>query len=456
MSKLVCKHCKTELTLNNIKDIEFGRVYETTELGEMDEEVAYIKCSKCGNITETDNETGHSLRTNLINARQIELLNNANKLYDFEDIRDLLDNLSDSDKEKIKDCQFKVFEDCPDDDSGDVYDHITIFKDGTEIGKITMYYNSSTTWDLETNNEIKYGEPSYSYTMELNKEQSSNEKDYIECTKCHNKILGKYWLNVKYQGHDNYGDYEEDIYTGECPICGETIETSELELYTNSIEVEETELQQYYKVIGKLGYNPFPFEDCEYSETCAADELNYIKNALDDLTDTLNLHYLYNIYNTTAIQSNKMYSYYDEVIQNIFHNTSHVDFNIDSIKDCQFRVLDCSVLNDEIGDDVFDTPTINLLLQVVRNNKIFGYIGVSQQYPLDMKFTMFEVKKESNKRLVELCKFYTSVYKDYAPKVKINGGFNTIVCKKCGKIFCDCNLRCPICGKVFCVHKYTK
>ena len=71
MSKLVCKHCKTELTLNNIKDIEFGRIYEMTELGEMDKEVAYIKCSKCGNITETDNETGHSLRTNLINIWRV-------------------------------------------------------------------------------------------------------------------------------------------------------------------------------------------------------------------------------------------------------------------------------------------------------------------------------------------------------------------------------------------------
>lgn len=196
MSKLVCKHCKTELTLDNIKNIEFGRVYEMAELGEMDEEVAYIRCSKCDNITEADSGTGYTLHYNIINARQIELLNNANKLYDFEDIRDLLDNLSDTDKEKVKDCQFNVFEQSPDDDSSDVYYYITIFKDDTEIGKITMYYNSSTTWDLETNNKIKYGEPSYSYTMELNKEQSSNEKDYIECPNCRNKILGKYWLNI--------------------------------------------------------------------------------------------------------------------------------------------------------------------------------------------------------------------------------------------------------------------
>lgn len=451
MSKLVCKHCKTELTLNNIKDIEFGRIYEMTELGEMDKEVAYIKCSKCGNITETDSETGHSLRTNLINMRRMY---NYDILYNFRDIEDLLNNLSDSDKEKIKDCQFKVFEDCPDDDSGNVYYYITIFKGDTEIGKIDMMCYLNTPHDIENAEELISGELSYSYSYKM--KLNNSQEHHIECPNCHNKILGKYWLNVKYQGHDNYGDYEEDIYTGECPICGETIETSELELYTNSLEAEETELQQYYKIIGNFGYNPFPFEDCEYSETCAADELNYIKNALDDLADTLNLHYLYNIYNTTAIQSNKMYSYYDEVIQNIFRNTSHVDFNIDSIKDCQFRVLDCSVLNDEVGDDMFDTPTINLLLQVVRNNKILGYIGVSQQYPLDMKFTMFEVKKESNKRLVELCKFYTSVYKDYTPKVKINGGFNTQVCKKCGKIFCDCDLKCPICGKVFCVHKYTK
>ena len=293
----------------------------------------------------------------------------------------------------------------------------------------------------------------------LNEEQPSNEKDYIECPKCHNKILGKYWLNVKHIEHCNYGDYEEDTYTGECPICGEEIieDSGILGLYEN--ESAETELQQYYKIIGNFGYNTFPFEDCDYSETCAADELKYIKNALGNLTDILNVKYLYNIYNVQAIQSNKVYDYSSEVITNIVYNTSHADFNIDLIKDCQFRLLDCSTFNDIVEDDIFDVPTITLLLQLIRNNKIIGYIEVNQQYPLDMKFAMFEVKKDSNKKLVELCEFYTSMYESIEdtsimPSKSITNCFNTPVCKKCGQLFCDCNLRCPICGKVLCEHKY--
>lgn len=448
MDKLICNHCKNELTVDNIKDITFGRIYETTEFGIRDREVAFVWCSNCGESSITEEHVGYELELDLKKAKK----------YTFKEVEYLLKNLSNIDKEKVRNCKFRISESYPDDDSGDVYYYITIFKDDTEIGKITMYCDSNTVWDLETNEEIKYGEPSYSYTMELNKEQSSNEKDYIECPKCHNKILRKYWLNVKYQGHNNYGDYEEDIYTGECPICGEEIEGSNISnLYEN--ESAEIELQQYHKIIGNFGYSSFPFGDCEYSETCAADELKYIKNALGNLTDILNVKYLYNIYNLQAIQSNKTYDYSSEVITNIVHNTSYADFNIDSIKDCQFRLLDCSALNDIVEDDIFDTPTITLLLQLIRNNKIIGYIEVSQQYPLDMKFSMFKVKKDSNKKLEELCKFYTNMYESIEDtpimlSKSIKDCFNTPVCKKCGQLFCDCNLRCPICGKVFCEHKY--
>ena len=97
------------------------------------------------------------------------------------------------------------------------------------------------------------------------------------------------------------------------------------------MEASETELQHYYKVIGNFGYNTFPFEDCDYSEICAADELTYIKNALGNLADILNVKYLYNIYNIKAIQSNKIYNYNSGVITNIFRNTSYADFDINSI-----------------------------------------------------------------------------------------------------------------------------
>lgn len=561
MDKLICNHCKNELTVENIKNITFGRIYETTEFGIRDREVAFVWCNNCGESSIIEEHIGYELeldleKTKKYTFKEVEYLlknlsnidkekvrdckfrisesypdddsgdvyyyitilkddteigkinmycnsntyfdlidmetkttddtpyytyemtlyedskeeskdiktyfysnRNKDKVYSFNELSDLLEHISDEDRIKVSGCQFKVFEQSPDDDSGDVYYYITIYKDNKEIGKINMIsYLTNTGFDMSPQ-ELLDSEEKYTYTMELNKEQSSNEKDYIECPKCHNKILGKYWLNVKYQGHDNYGDYEEDIYTGECPICGEKIETSELELYTNSLEAEEIELQQYYKIIGNFGYSSFPFDDCEYSETCAADELKYIKNALGNLTDILNVKYLYNIYNLQAIQSNRTYDYSSEVIVNIVHNTSYADFNIDSIKDCQFRLLDCSALNDIVEDDIFDTPTITLLLQLIRNNKIIGYIEVSQQYPLDMKFAMFKVTKDSNKKLEELCKFYTNMYESIEDtpimlSKSIKDFFNTPVCKKCGQLFCDCDLRCPICGKVFCEHKY--
>ena len=192
MSKLVCKHCKTELTLNNIKDIEFGRICEMTELGEMDKEVAYIKCSKCGNITETDNETGRSLRTNLINMWRMY---HYDILYNFRDIEDLLNNLSDSDKEKINDCQFKLDEQYPDDDSGDVYDYLTVYRNNNEIGKIDMQFHSNTYFDL-IDMEIKSTDtiPYYTYEMTLygdSKEEGKDIKSHFDDSKFRCKKCGK-------------------------------------------------------------------------------------------------------------------------------------------------------------------------------------------------------------------------------------------------------------------------
>lgn len=546
MTNLICNHCKNELTVENIKNITFGRVYETTEFGIRDREVAFVWCNNCGESSMIEEHIGYELELDL----------EKTKKYTFKEVEYLLKNLSNIDKEKVRDCKFRISESYPDDDSGDVYNYITIFKDNTEIGKIDMIYHSNQWFNILTGEfETLDQEGYYSYTMKLNEQHNCNKtlqelkiykhltkeqkqqleeytftnenkledaffddytvweytadiiqdtnkigkltvtcgnkhgdtislisdiapeyeyivkieidnkdyielnKDYIECPKCHNKILRNYWLNVKYQGHNNYGDYEEDIYTGECPICGETIETDDLQLYIDSMEASETELQHYYKVIGNFGYNTFPFEDWDYSEICAADELTYIKNALDNLNDILNVKYLYNIYNIQAVQSNRIYDYNSGIITNIFHNTSYADFDIDSIKDCKFRVLDCSVLNDIVEENLFDTSIISLILQVIRNNKILGYINVEQQYPLDTTFTMFEVKKDSNKRLIELCKTYTSIY-DIKEDTSImlsksrTDEFNTPVCKKCGQIFCDCNLKCKICGKIFCEHKY--
>lgn len=97
-------------------------------------------------------------------------------LYNFEDIKDLLEHLSDTDIEKVKDCKFKVFLDCLDDDSGDVYYGIKIFKDDIEIGSIDMLRHSNIPLDLDISELIEYDDkPSYSYTMKLNEDFSSKD-----------------------------------------------------------------------------------------------------------------------------------------------------------------------------------------------------------------------------------------------------------------------------------------
>lgn len=406
MTNLICNHCKNELTVENIKNITFGRVYETTEFGIRDREVAFVWCNNCGESSMIEEHIGYELELDL----------GKTKKYTFKEVEYLLKNLSNIDKEKVRDCKFRISESYPDDDSGDVYYYITIFKDDTEIGKITMYCNSSTTWDLETNNEIKYGEPSYSYTMELNKEQSSNEKDYIECPKCHNKILGNYWLNIKYQGHNNYGDYEEDIYTGECPICGTEIEDSSvLMLYMDSLESIEYELDTYQRVMNPLGYDEYPFEDCEYTDYSFVESLNRYKEALGKLSDILNVKYINNIDILLAEQSGKLLDRHNYVIHNIFCNTKYYNFKPESINDCKFRILPdiinvhCEAESEEEFD--FSTPITTKLMQVWRNNKIIGYIVLSQQYPLELDFRMNVINRASPDGYKTLCDYYSRIYK---------------------------------------------
>lgn len=378
MSKLVCKHCKTELTLNNIKDIEFGRIYETTELGEMDEEVAYIKCSKCGNITETDSETGHSLRTNLINMWRVY---HYDILYNFRDIEDLLNNLSDSDKEKVKDCQFKVFEDCTDDDSGDVYCYITIFKGDTEIGKIDMMCYLNTPHDIENSEELIFGELSYSYSYKM--ELNNSQEHHIECPNCHNKILGKYWLNVKYQGHNNYGDYEEDIYIGECPVCGQL--NTELPYTGLEFQPDEDLLENNNKAF-----------------TIVHDE-----------------------------NSNKLYTF-DELKDLLKHISDEDKIKISG---CKFNLFE-TYPDDDSGDVYYDLKVYKDGIEVGKINMYYHSNTYFDLIDRDVKTTnaspyyTYEIK----------------LYEDLSNKAGfgIKAKWNPFDdskfrCKKCGKVFCTCN-----------------
>ena len=151
MSKLLCSHCKTELTVSNIKGIKDVNVVTG---------LALVECKNCGNVTETSNSLAFEYK-------EYEQLQEREKIHSFEELDYLLKELSTTDREKIKHYKFKLSKQYPDDDSGDVYYYITMFKDDTEVGSIDMEYHSGTVWDLEMNKEIVYGESCYTYTMEL-------------------------------------------------------------------------------------------------------------------------------------------------------------------------------------------------------------------------------------------------------------------------------------------------
>ena len=172
MSNLVCNHCRAELTIDNIKGIKFDRTYEMVDDKEIETEIAYVECSRCGNITETDSATGDLLRFNLVSMRSMNLLNNRdtgiecppdpdgfdnNKLYSADELDVFLKHLSDEDRIKVNGCQFKVFGSYLYDDSGDMYYGIIAYRGNNEVGRINMYYRSNAT-------------PYYEYTMVLNED----------------------------------------------------------------------------------------------------------------------------------------------------------------------------------------------------------------------------------------------------------------------------------------------
>lgn len=396
MSNLVCNHCRAELTIDNIKGIKFDRTYEMVDDKEIETEIAYVECSRCGNITETDSATGDLLRTNLINMWRMY---HYDILYNFGDIEDLLNNLSDSDKEKIKDCQFKVFEDCTDDDSGDVYCYIAIFKGDTEIGKIDMMCYLNTPHDIENSEELIFGELSYSYSYKM--ELNNSQEHHIECPNCHNKILGKYWLNVKYQGHDNYGDYEEDIYIGECPVCGELND----ELPYTGIECQPDE------DLAECPPDPDGFDN---NKLYSADELDYLLRYLSDE---------------------------DRV----------------KVSDCQFKLVE-QYPDDDSGDMYYD-------ITVYRDNNEVGKIDMQYHSNTywdliddELKttngtpyhsytMTLNEDSKEDSKNpFDDTFGSSTNPFDNLFDNIKspfdnIKSPFDDskLRCKKCGKVFCSCN-----------------
>ena len=107
----------------------------------------------------------------------------SDRLYSADELDYLLRYLSDEDRVKVSDCQFKLVEQYPDDYSGDMYYDITVYRDNNEVGKIDMQYHSNTYWDL-IDDELKTtnGTPYYSYTMTLNEDSKEDSKSPFDDT----------------------------------------------------------------------------------------------------------------------------------------------------------------------------------------------------------------------------------------------------------------------------------
>lgn len=107
----------------------------------------------------------------------------SDRLYSADELDYLLRYLSDEDRVKVSDCQFKLVEQYPDDDSGDMYYDITVYRDNNEVGKIDMQYHSNTYWDL-IDDELKTtnGTPYHSYTMTLNEDSKEDSKNPFDDT----------------------------------------------------------------------------------------------------------------------------------------------------------------------------------------------------------------------------------------------------------------------------------
>lgn len=195
-----CSSCGSIINNKYYKNRKYwGRVRLSDGFSNYEVEYESGECPVCGQLNTELPDTGIKAQPDdsLVSSDGVICItafeDDKDKLYSATELNDLLKYISDDDRNRIEGCQFKLFEDTPYDDSGDVYYYITIFKDGNEIGKIDMQYHSNTYFDL-VDMEIKTTDdtPYYSYEMTLyedSKEESRNIKNpfddsIFKCKKC--------------------------------------------------------------------------------------------------------------------------------------------------------------------------------------------------------------------------------------------------------------------------------
>ena len=198
-----CSKCNSIIHNKYFKNKKYwGRVWlSDDELGDYEVEYDSGECPVCGQLNNELPYTGieHQPDDSLFSSDGVACITtfeeDKDKLYSASDLSYLLESLSDEDREKINDCQFKLDEQYPDDDSGDVYDYLTVYRNNNEIGKIDMQFHSNTYFDL-IDMEIKSTDtiPYYTYEMTLygdSKEEGKDIKSHFDDSKFRCKKCGK-------------------------------------------------------------------------------------------------------------------------------------------------------------------------------------------------------------------------------------------------------------------------
>ena len=179
-----CNKCNSIIHNKYFKNRKYwGRDWlHSDEIGDYEVEYDSGECPVCGKLNtelpctgiypQSDDSDDNSAKEDItslfgISDKGIDNPFDNRKVYSYNELDYLFKHLSDEDKMKVSDCQFKLDKN-QFHDGGSIFYHITVFKDGNDIGRIDMQYHSNTYIDLldgkpKTTNNTPY----YSYEMTL-------------------------------------------------------------------------------------------------------------------------------------------------------------------------------------------------------------------------------------------------------------------------------------------------
>ena len=256
---------------------------------------------------------------------------------------------------------------------------------------------------------------------------NDDEREYIQCSNCRSKIHGKNWLDIK-ESQDNREA------KAKCPVCGQINNNYKFKTQIdseNNIELEIARLEMVLEVLGynlnnpdidvfnnirrkyKAEDNPAIAKEPRFKNevTSYEDKLNYLKDEISMVDNIFNKNYLNNIYIIEAELNGVKLGYEADELDGIFSNIGSIDFDLHSIRHCKFKILSShSDVQATKNKTINSTKQITKLLQVWQDKNILGYIIVEQDITKSNKVIISQVNKHSDKKLQDLCTFYTKLY----------------------------------------------